>query len=118
MAVFRKEYKFPKSPQMKKNHSPGGIRIALRMLFYAITFIAVIGARENITAGTGPVSKTVAKGFNEVLLASSKLGIGFAVMNHRRGDENTVVGKGSRMLYKMSLRGFVNASKMNFYASL
>lgn len=103
---------------MKKNHSPGGIRIALRMLFYAITFIAVIGIRENITAGTGPVSKTVAKGFNEVLMASSKLGIGFAVMAHRRGDENTVVGKGSRMLFTSSRNGFVTACKMNFYAAL
>jgi|GEM_PF-4441292 len=103
---------------MKKHHSPGGIRIAMRMLFYAITFIAVIGARENITTGTGPVSKTVAKGFNEVLMASSKLGIGFAVMNHRRGDENTLVGKGSRMLFHMSHRGYINASRMNFYAAL
>ncbi len=103
---------------MKKHHSPGGIRVALRMLVYAFIFVAVMGARENLTSGHRPVSKTVARAFNQVLMVSSKLGIGFAVMNHSKGDQDTLVGKGSRHLFKLSHRGYITASRMNFYASL
>lgn len=103
---------------MKKHHSPGGIRVALRMLFYTFLFVALMGARENLTAGNRPVSKSVARAFNQVLMVSSKLGIGFAVMNHRRGDENTLVGKSSRQLFHLAHKGYITASRMNFYASL
>ncbi len=101
---------------MKKNHPLGGTRIVMRVLFYAFAFIAVIGARETLTSGNGPVSNTLGSAFNQVLMASSKLGLGFAQMNADEQGENTVIGRYSRSLGKASHKAYVSSAKVDLFA--
>lgn len=100
---------------MRKSHSPGGTRIGLRVLCYSIVFIAVIGIRENLTEGTGPVSNHLCTMFNNTLMAGSKLTLGIALMIHEPGDKGTLRGRTHVMLGKAAHQGFVSASKVDIF---
>lgn len=102
---------------MRRHHPPGGMRISLRMLLYTIAFIAVIGTRETLTDGTGPVSRQLGTMFNQVLMVGSKLGLGVALMTHDQHGEASMTGKASMALGKIAHRGFVSATKINLYAN-
>lgn len=101
---------------MKKNHSPGGTRIGLRVLFYSFVFFAVIGTRETLSDGCGPISNQLGTAFNRVLMASSKLGLGLALLNQDKGGENTMIGRYSLALGIASHKAFVSASKVEIFA--
>lgn len=101
---------------MKKHHPPSGKGIAVRVLGYSMAFIAVIGIRESLTDGNGPVSQCLCRVFNRTLMASSKLGLGVALMNQDSPGDLTVIGKGSKMLGRASHRAFVSAAKVDLYA--
>ncbi len=101
---------------MKKYHSPGGIRIGMRVLIYSIAFIAIVDTRETLADGTGPVSRKLGDACNKLLMASSKLGLGFALMNADHGDEDTLVGRWSRRLGITSHEAFVSAAKVDLFA--
>lgn len=101
---------------MKKHHPPSGKGIAVRVLGYSMAFIAVIGIRESLTDGTGPVSQCLCRVFNHTLMASSKLGLGVALMNQDSPGDLTVIGEGSKMLGRASHRAFVTAAKVELYA--
>jgi hypothetical protein len=93
------------------------MRISLRMFLYTIAFIAVIGTRETLTEGTGPVSRQLGTMFNSVLMAGSKLGLGVALMTHDQNGADSMTGKASMALGKVAHRGFVCATKINLYAN-
>lgn len=101
---------------MKKNHSPGGAGIGLRVLFYSIVFLAMIGMRESLTEGNGPISNKLGMAFNKVLMSSSKLGLGLALLNHDQSGEGTRIGRYSRALGLASHEAFVSASKVDIFA--
>ena len=101
---------------MKKNHSPGGTRVCLRVLLYTIVFFAVIGTRETLREGSGPLSNRLGSAFNRVLMASSKLGLGFALLNNDKLGENTMIGRYSLALGKASHKAFVSAAKVDLFA--
>jgi hypothetical protein len=101
---------------MKKNHPRGGARIGLRVLLYSFAFIALMGTRETLSDGNGPVSDTLGKAFNEVLMASSKLGLGLAIMNLDKPGENTIIGRYSRELGMVSHQAFVSSAKVEIYS--
>lgn len=101
---------------MKKNHSPGGARICLRVLFYSFVFLAVIGLRESLSNGSGPVSNKLGMAFNQVLMSSSKLGLGFALMNHDKQGEDTLIGRCSRSLGVASHKAYVSSAKVDLFA--
>lgn len=101
---------------MKKNRPRGGARICLRVLLYSFAFIALMGSRETLSDGSGPVSAALGKAFNEVLMASSKLGLGFAVMNLDGPGENTMIGRYSMSLGIASREAFVSSAKVEMYS--
>ncbi|MES2439290.1 MAG: hypothetical protein V4584_09485 [Verrucomicrobiota bacterium] len=101
---------------MKKNHSPGGTRIGVRLLFYSFAFLAMIGMRETLSDGNGPVSHHLGCAFNRTLMASSKLGLGLALMNLDKPGESTLIGRYSRSLGLASHKAFVSAAKVDLYA--
>lgn len=101
---------------MKKNHSPGGAGIGLRVLFYSFVFLAMIGMRETLTDGNGPISNKLGIAFNRVLMTSSKLGLGLALLNHDQRGEDTTIGRYSRALGLASHKAFVNAAKVDIFA--
>ncbi|MES2923479.1 MAG: hypothetical protein V4819_18130 [Verrucomicrobiota bacterium] len=101
---------------MKKNHSPGGARIGLRVLFYSFVFLAMIGMRETLSVGNGPVSNKLGMAFNRVLMTSSKLGLGLALLNQDRLGENTMIGRYSLALGMASHEAFVSAAKVDIFA--
>ena len=101
---------------MKKNHPPGGIRIGMRLLFYSFTFIAMIGTRETLSAGSGPISDTLGRAFNRVLMTSSKFALGFALMNQDEKGEETMIGRYSRILGIASHKAFVSSAKVELFA--
>jgi len=101
---------------MKKNHPPSGKGIAVRVFGYSIAFIAVIGIREILTEGTGPVNQCLGRMFNRTLMASSKLGLGIALMNQDEPGDLTMIGKGSRILGQAAHKVFVSAAKVDIYA--
>jgi hypothetical protein len=100
---------------VKKNHPPGGTRIVLRVLMYSFAFISVIGMRETLTSGSGPVSETLGRAFNQVLMSSSKLGLGFALMSRDEQGEDTMVGRYSHKLGVASHRAYVSSAKVDLY---
>lgn len=101
---------------MSRNHPPSGRGIAVRVLVYSLAFSAVIGVRETLTGQGGPISDGVARTFNQVLKASSKLGLGIAQMSQDNPGDITLIGQGSRMLGRASHKGFVSASKVDLFA--
>lgn len=101
---------------MKKNHPHSGKGIAVRVLGYSVAFIAVIGIRETLTEGTGPVNRSLGQVFNRTLMATSKLGLGVALMNQDQPGDLTVIGEGSKMLGRASHKAFVSAAKVDLYA--
>jgi hypothetical protein len=101
---------------MKKHHPRGGVRIYLRALLYSFAFIALMGVRETLSDGNGPVSSTLGKAFNEVLMATSKLGLGIAMMNLDAPGENTTIGRYSHQLVIASHNAFVRSAKVDIYA--
>lgn len=101
---------------MKKNHPRGGARIYLRVSLYSFAFLVLMGTRETLSDGTGPVSGTLGRAFNEVLMASSKLGLGFSMMNLDKPGENTMIGRYSRELGIASHRAFISSAKVDIYA--
>lgn len=88
----------------------------MRVLVYGLAFTAVIGVRETLTGEGGPISDGVGRAFNRVLKASSKLGLGIALMSEDNPGDITLIGHGSRMLGKASHKGFVSASKVDLFA--
>ena len=100
---------------MKKNHSPGGARICLRVLCYSIGFIAVLGARECLTEGSGPVSRQLGAMFNNALMAGSKLALGVSLMTRDEADRNSMSGRASVELGRAAHTAFVSASKVSIY---
>lgn len=101
---------------MNKNHSPGGVRIVMRVLFYTSIFVAIIGMRETLTEGHGPVSNKLGRVLNQVLMTSSQVGLGVAMMNSDKRGEHTLVGHYSRALGKASHEAFVSAAKVDIFA--
>ncbi len=101
---------------MKKTHSPGGARIGLRVLFYSFVFLAVIGTRETLSNSGGPVSNKLGIAFNQVLMASSKFGLGIALLNQDKRGENTMIGRYSLALGMAAHKAFVSASKVDIFA--
>ena len=101
---------------MKKNHSPSGMGIAVRMLVYPMAFIAVLGIREILSDGTGPVSQNLGIVFNKTLMTSSKFGLGVALMSKDNPGERTLIGQSSRALGKASHQAYVSAAKVELYA--
>jgi hypothetical protein len=101
---------------MKKNHPPSGMSIAVRMLAYPMAFIAMIGIREILSDGTGPVNQNLGMVFNKTLMTTSKLGLGVALMNEDSSGERTLVGKTSRELGKASHKAYVSAAKVELYS--
>ena len=100
---------------MKKSHSPGGTRICMRVLFYSIAFVAVIGTRETLSDRTGPISANLGRAFNQTLMASSKLGIGFALMIREQTPDESQLGRYGRSLGIASHKAFIFASEMDPY---
>lgn len=88
----------------------------MRVLVYSLAFSAIIGVRETLTGQGGPVSDGVGQVFNQMLKASSKLGLGIAQMSQDNPGDITLIGQGSRMLGKASHQGFVSASKVDLFA--
>jgi CRISPR/Cas system type I-B associated protein Csh2 (Cas7 group RAMP superfamily) len=102
---------------MKKNHSPGGTRIGLRVLLYSFVFLAVIGTRETLSSDrNGPVSINLGVAFNRVLMTSSKLGLGVALLNQDKRGENTMIGRYSLALGIASHKAFVSSAKVDLFA--
>ena len=101
---------------MKKNHSPGGIRIILRVLFYSFVFLAMIGTRETLSNQSGPVSNTLGAAFNRVLMTSSKLGLGLAMLSSDKRGERTIIGRYSHALGIACHKTFVSAAKVDLFA--
>jgi hypothetical protein len=100
---------------MKKNHPPSGMGITVRMLVYPMAFIAMLGIREVLSDGTGPVSQNLGMVFNKTLMTSSKFGLGVALMNEDSPGERTLIGKTSRELGKASHKAYVSAAKVELY---
>jgi hypothetical protein len=101
---------------MKKNHSPGGTRIGLRVLFYSFVFLALMGTREVLSNTDGPVSNQLGIAFNRVLMTSSKLALGVALMSQDKLNENTMFGRYSLALGKAAHQAFISASKVELFA--
>lgn len=101
---------------MKKNPAPCGLRTGMRMLGYSLVFLAIVGIRENLAHGSGPVSNQVGKALNRVLMETSKVGMGLADMTADAPHQSTMIGSYSRSLDKASRHGFVSAAKMDIYA--
>ena len=75
----------------------------------------MIGVRETLTGQGGPISDGVGHAFNQMLKASSKLGLGIAQMSQDNPGDISLIGQGGRMLGKASHQGFVSASKVEIY---
>jgi hypothetical protein len=101
---------------MKKNHPPGGTRVASRVLIYSIAFISMLGMRETLSSESGPVSDTLGKKFNQVLMTGSKMGLGMALLSSDRIGENTMLGRYSRKLGMASHQGYVSSAKVELYS--
>jgi hypothetical protein len=101
---------------MKKNHPPSGMGFAVRMLVYPMAFIAMLGIREILSDGNGPVSQNLGMVFNKTLMTSSKFGLGVALMNEDNPGERTLIGKSSRALGMASHQAYVSAAKVELYA--
>lgn len=102
---------------MKKNHSPGGTRVGLRVLFYSFVFLAVIGTRETLSHQSGPVSNNLGIAFNRVLMTSAKLGLGLALLNKDERGEHTTIGRYSLALGIASHKAFVSSAKVDLFAA-
>lgn len=100
---------------MKRNHPPGGKRLCLRLLTYALAFIAVIGMRETFTHETGPVSKQLGVIYNETLKAGSKLVLGFALMSYDEDDTTSLKGRSTVAIGQAAYRGFICATRVDIY---
>lgn len=90
--------------------------IAVRMLAYPMAFIAMIGIREILSDGTGPVNQNLGMAFNKTLMTSSKFGLGVALMNDDQSGDRTLIGRGSRALGKASHKAYVSAAKVELYS--
>lgn len=101
---------------MKKHRPPQGMRVYARMLFYALCFLAIIASREQLTSGGGPLTQSLGRGLNQILLASSKLGLGFALICAEASSDDTVVGRSSQRLGKAAHKAFVESSKVRLFA--
>jgi hypothetical protein len=88
----------------------------MRMLGYSLVFLAIVGIRENLTHGSGPVSNQVGRVLNRVLMETSKVGMGLADMTADSPHQKTLMGSYSRSLDKASRHGFISAAKMDIYA--
>jgi hypothetical protein len=104
------------SPHMKKQRPPQGMRIWPRMLVYTICFLAIIASREWLSSGGGPLTHSLGRGMNNIMLASSKLGLGFAMLGKEAGADDTMVGRSSHQLGKLSYRAFVESTKVRLFA--
>jgi len=103
-------------PPMKKHRSPQGMRIYGRMLFYTLCFLAMIATREQLTSGERPLTHSLGRGLNQILLTSSKLGLGFALICGEQSSEDTMIGRGGRTLGRSAHKAFIEASKVELFA--
>ncbi|MCU0779131.1 MAG: hypothetical protein MUF86_15890 [Akkermansiaceae bacterium] len=101
---------------MKKHRPPQGMRIYARMLFYTLCFLAMIASREQWTSGGGPLTDSLGRGLNQILLASSKLGLGFALICGEESPADTLIGRGGRKLGRSAHKAFIEASKVELFA--
>ncbi|RYD44343.1 MAG: hypothetical protein EOP85_09500 [Verrucomicrobiaceae bacterium] len=101
---------------MKRNRPRGDERIYLRALLYLFAFIALMGVRETLSGGNGPVSDTLGRTFNKALMASSKLGLGFSMMHRDAPGESTLIGRYSHDLNILSHRAFISSAKVEIYS--
>jgi hypothetical protein len=101
---------------MNKHGPPQGMRIYARMLFYTLCFLSMIATREQLTAGGGPLTHSLGLGLNQIMLSSSKLGLGFALICAEVSSDDTVVGRSSRRLGKASHKAFIESSKVRLFA--
>jgi hypothetical protein len=101
---------------MKKNPATCGLRTGMRMLGYSLVFLAIVGVRENLTHGGGPVSTRLSMTLNRILMESSRVGMGLAQMTADAPHEKTMIGRYSRSLDRASRHGFISAAKMDIYA--
>ncbi len=101
---------------MKKHRPPQGMRICARMLFYTLCFLAIIASREFLTSGGGPLTHSLGRGLNQVMLASSTLGLGFALICAESSSDDTVVGRSSRKLGRAAHKAFIESTKVRLFA--
>lgn len=92
------------------------MRIATRMLCYTLCFLSIIASRELLTSGDGPLTKSLGRGLNQILLASSKLGLGFALIFREETSGDTMIGKGTQKLGRAAHKAFIESSKVEFFA--
>jgi hypothetical protein len=83
---------------------------------YSFLFLALMGMRETMSSGTGPVSDTLGKVFNQALKSSSKLGLGLALMSADKQNENTMVGRYSHQLGVASHKAYVSSAKVDLFS--
>jgi hypothetical protein len=103
-------------PPMKKQLPPHGMRIYARMLFYALCFLAIIASREQMTSAGGPLTHSLGRGLNQIMLTSSKLGLGVALICWEQTSEDSMIGRGGRQLGRASHKAFIESSKVRLFA--
>lgn len=94
---------------MNHTHSRTGSRIGLRALIYSIAFLAIIGVRETLTQGGGPLSDNLGRMFNKTLMTSSKLGLGLADMCVENSEPDSMIGRSGRAVGRVARKAFIDA---------
>jgi hypothetical protein len=102
---------------MKKSPSPGGKRLAIRLMCYAVAFFALIAARESFLKDGGPLTDSLGRGFNNVLMVGSKLGLGFALICDEQTARDSAMGRGGQKLGRASHKAYVDAQKVELYGN-
>ena len=102
---------------MKKSPKPGGMRLVPRLMCYAIAFFALIAARESFLKDGGPLTESLGRGFNNVLMVGSKLGLGFALICDEQIDRDSAVGRGGQKLGRASHKAYIDAQKVELYGN-
>jgi hypothetical protein len=101
---------------MKKQLPPQGMRVYARMLFYTLCFLAMIATREQLTSGERPLTHSLGRGLNQILLASSKLGLGFALICGEETSKDTMIGRSGQRLGRSAHKAFIEATKVQLFA--
>lgn len=92
------------------------MRLYARMLFYTLCFLSMIATREQLSSGGGPLTDSLGRGLNQILLVSSKLGLGFALICGEESSDDTMIGRGGRTLGRSAHKAFIEASKVELFA--
>lgn len=97
---------------MKKLRPLQGMRVVSRMQFYTLCFLAVIASREFLIFGGGPLTTFLGRGANQILQASSKLGLGFALICKEEICDHSMIGRGGQKLGRVAHKAFVESAKV------